>query len=173
MKKTVSLILVLVLIAAFGAVAQDKNAETATNVKWFDPANCDFCKNLIEDPHLMENMTHEFHDISNGCVSITTVKPEYREAYNKAMDAMMKLAKEMEDGTRNPMDVKMDGSCQAYGMLQMAGAKTEYVLSDNADVMVMTSDNPETVKKIHEYAERNRAELAIWRAEQVAKGAKK
>lgn len=172
MKKTVSLALVLVLIAALGVVAQDKKAETPTNVKWFDPANCEFCKNLVENPELLKNMTHDYHDINNGAVAITTVKPEYRDAYNKAMAAMMTLAKDMEDGKRNPMEVKMDGQCQAYGMLMMAGAKVEYVQSEPADLMVMTSDNPETVKKIHEFAERNRAEMAIWKAEQVAKTAK-
>jgi len=171
MKTVVSLALVLVMIAAMGAVAEDMKADMS-KTKWFDPANCEFCKHLLDNPDLLEHMTHDYYDISNGAVAITTVAPEYRDAYNKAMAAMIALGTDMESGKRNPMEVKMDGQCQAYGMLMMAGAKTDYVQSKAADVMVMTATDEETVKKIHDFAEKNRAEMAVWKAEQVAKDQK-
>ncbi len=168
MKKVMAIVLAIVLVAAIGAVAEDMKADMGAT-KWFDPANCEFCKHMIENPELLSHMTHDYYDIHNGTVAITTVAPEFRADYKKAMDAMMALAADMESGKRNPMEVKMDGQCQAYGMLMMAGAKADYVTSDKADVMVMTANDEETVKKIHDFAERNRAEMAVWKAEEVAK----
>lgn len=167
MKKAVSLALVLVLLAAIGVVAEDMKPEMGT-VKWYDPANCEFCKNLVENPKLLDSMTHEYFDVANGALSITTVKPEYRDAYKKAMEAMMALANDMQTGKRNPMEVKMDGQCQAYGMLMAAGAKAEYVQSNAADVMLMTASDEATIKQIHDFAERNRTEMAEWKAEHKA-----
>lgn len=164
MKKALCLALLFVMIAVIGAVAEDMKADMG-GPKWFDMEDCEFCKHLMDDPHLMEHMTWEWHDISNGAMSIATVEPEYRESYMKAMGAMETLAKEMETGKRNPMEVKMCGQCQAYGMLVMGGAKAEYVQSAAADVSLITSNDEAMVKKIHDYAERNRTELAKWNEE--------
>ena len=172
MKKTVSLALVLVLIAAIGVIAEDMKPEMSTNPKWFDMENCEFCKNLMENPKLMDNMTWEWHNISNGAMSIATVKPEYKEAYEKAMASMEALANDMQTGKRNPMEVKMCGQCQAYGMLVMGGAKAEYVRTGVADISLITSDDEAMVKKIQEYAEHNRTEMVKWHEEHMMEEAK-
>jgi hypothetical protein len=66
----------------------------------------------------------------------------------------------MEKGEVNPMAVKMCGHCQAYGKLAMAGAHLEAVYGDAAEVSLMTSDDPEVVAMIHEFAQRNIDEMA-------------
>jgi hypothetical protein len=170
MKKVLTIVMALTLIAAMGALAADEKADMAmAGSKWFDMPNCEFCKNLIEDEHLLENMTWEHHDITNGCLTITTVSPEYMDSYKKAQDAMMTVGEEMQSGKRNPMEVKMCGHCQAYGGLMMAGAKTEYVKGDAAEIVLMTADDEATIKKIKEFAEKNRVELAKWKAEMMEK----
>jgi hypothetical protein len=124
--------------------------------------NCAFCKHLLKDPKLLDNMTWEHHDISNGLVSITTVKPEFRKSYQEAMAAMEDLGAKLEKGEVDIKDLKLCGSCQFWGMLEQMGAKIEFVKGKMADVVIMTSDNPEVVKKIKEYGQRTREELAKW-----------
>jgi ABC-type sugar transport system ATPase subunit len=70
------------------------------------------------------------------------------------------VAKKMQAGELNMAEVTMCGHCQAYGKLMMMGAKSEYVQSDLADIVLLTSDNPETVKEIKAFAQRNRDEMA-------------
>ncbi len=127
---------------------------------WFDMQGCAFCKNLVKDPALMKNMTWEHYDISNGVVTITTVKPEARKSYIEARTAMMEIGKKLETGQLTMDKVPMCGHCQAYGKLMMMGAKMEWVEGSQADVTMMTSDKPEVVKEIKAFAQKNRDEMA-------------
>jgi len=143
----------LLFLAVTVSMAQDKPQEKP----WFDMKNCDFCKNLMVDSMLLPNLVWEHHDISNGLMTVTIVKPEYKASYQTAMDAMNKLSQEMAQGKK---DVKMCGSCQAYGGLMMAGAKVENVHGDWGDVALITSDKPEVQKMIKDYGQRTRDEMA-------------
>jgi hypothetical protein len=152
MRKSTLLTVLLVFVVCAAVVADD--------VKWFDMKGCAFCKNLTKDPKLMENMSWENHDISNGNVTITTVKPDYKPAYLEAQKAMMELGMKMEKGELKPDEVPMCGHCQNYGKLMEAGAKFEYVPGEAAEVVIIWSDNPEVVKQIKEFGKRNRDEWA-------------
>ncbi len=143
----------LMILAATSSVAQEQPKEKP----WFDMKNCDFCKNLLVDSMLMSNIVWEHHDISNGLMAVTLVKPEYMGSYQKAMDAMNKLGQEM---TQGKTDVKMCNFCQAFGALMMAGARIENVHGDWGDVTLITSDNPETQKMIKDFGKRTRDEMA-------------
>ncbi len=149
-KRAIYLGTAVVLLACLGLVAQDEKP-------WFDMKNCEFCSNLCKDPHLLENMTWNHYDISNGLMSITTVKPEYRESYLEAQKAMQALGEEMMAGKK---EVKMCGMCENYGKLSGLGAKVEVINAKEGDVVLMTSDNPEVVKLIHEHGQRTREEMA-------------
>ncbi len=127
---------------------------------WFDMQGCAFCKNLVKDPALLKNMTWEHIDISNGAVSITTVKPEFKKSYMEAQAAMMEVGKKLQSGELKPEQVPMCGHCQAYGKLVQMGAKTEFIQGTAADIWLMTSDKPEVVKEIKMFAQRNRDEMA-------------
>ena len=78
--------LLAALLAAVLAMAGEK--------PWFDMENCDFCKHLMTDPHLMENMNWEQYELSNGLLVVTTVKPEYVESFEMAMKEMKNLGVE-------------------------------------------------------------------------------
>jgi hypothetical protein len=133
------------------------SASVAEEKPWFDMENCSFCKTLTEDPGLLDNMTWEHHDIANGALSLTMVNDEFKESYLKAQKKMEKLGMEMAGGKA---EVHMCGHCEAYGGFMMLGAKFEVVESGAGWIILMTSDKPEVIKKIHEFAQRNRDELA-------------
>ncbi len=154
-------ILVTVLLAfglSVGVIAGEDQ-------KWFDMENCSFCKHLVKDPELLKNMTWEHHDIPKGAVAITTVAPEYKKTYLAAQQAMQDLGMRMQNGEVKPADVKMCGHCMHYGHLMASGATIDYVSGEAAEVTIIWSDTPETVEKIHDYAQRNREELAKWEEE--------
>lgn len=163
--KKVALLAVLVLsvglvVATFAEEATEEATEKAVETPWFDMENCAFCKHLLKDPKLMENMTCEYHDVSNGLLMVTTVNPECKKSYDEAMQAMMDLGAKLDKGEVDAKDIKMCGSCQHWGMLEEMGAKFEHIQGKTADIMLMTSDKPEAVTKIKEYGQRNREELA-------------
>ncbi len=168
MKKIGVCMLALVIGLATVAVAgmEEKAADAPA---WFDMQNCEFCKHLVTDEKLLENMTWEHHDISNGVLSITTVAPEFKESYKKAQAGMMAVAQSMESGEKTMADIKMCGHCQQYGMLMFGGAKFDYVQGKGADVVVITSADPEMVKKIKAFGERNRVEHAKWETMETPK----
>jgi hypothetical protein len=168
MKKTsVFAVLVLAVAVAVAAFAQEATKK-AVETPWFDMENCSFCKHLLKDPKLLDNMTWEHLDISNGLLCITTVKPEYKKSYDEAMQAMMDLGQKLEKGEVDWKDIKMCGSCQHWGMLEKMGAKFEHIQGKTADITLITSDNPEVVKKIKEYGRRNREEMAKMEKEKKA-----
>lgn len=158
----------MLLCLAFMSFAGDEgheghaHATADIDTPWFDMPNCDFCKNLIKDDQLLNNMTWEHHEIHNGFVTITTVKSDYKSSYMEAMGAMMQLGNDMETGKCNPAEVKMCNYCKNYGMLIEAGAKYDYVMGGAADVTIITSDNPETIEKIKRFFKRTIMELAKW-----------
>jgi hypothetical protein len=148
--KAASILVALALVFwALPAVAQEK--------PWFDMQNCDFCKFLVKDSNLLKNMLWEHHDLSNGLLVVTAVKPESKAAYEEAMAGMAKMGEEMAKGKT---DVKMCGHCEYFGKLMMSGVKIENIATSVGDITLMTTDNPETLKMICEYGRRNKEELA-------------
>jgi hypothetical protein len=158
MKRTMALpaiVGVVILIMAAFVFAEEP--------AWFDMEKCEFCRHLTKDPNLMENMTWKHYEISNGLLVVTTVKPEYKESYNKAVAAMQKLGQEMMAGTKT--DVVTCGHCQYYGKMMEAGAKFESVKTDWGDIDLITTDNPETLTMIRQYAKNNDEAMAAMEAE--------
>ncbi len=152
-KEKLAFIAVVVLLFAALLYAADEKP-------WFDMKNCEFCKNLLDDPKLLDNMTWKIYDISDGILTVSTVKPEYQKSYDKASKAMETIGMKMMSGEINPMDVKMCGSCEYYGKLMMMGAKMETIKTDNGDITLMRSDKPELVKMIQEYGHRSNEAMA-------------
>jgi len=145
---------VLIALGALFLITAISNAEEPA---WFDMENCAFCKHLIENPDLLDNMTWEQYNISDGIVEVTMVKDEYKEAYHKAIKGIEQTAQEMAAGKQG---LKMCGHCRYYGMMMMAGAKMETVEASVGDITLITSEDPETVKMIQEYAKKNKEEMA-------------
>jgi hypothetical protein len=128
---------------------------------WFDMENCAFCSNLIEDPKLLDNMVWEHHEISNGIVTVTTIKPEFLESYRKASAAMDAVGKRIAAGEQVPMC----GMCQSMGSFFMKGAKMDYVETSVGDVMLLTSSDSTVVAEIKAWAKRTNDEMAKMEAE--------
>ena len=143
-------------------------AWAGVDTPWFDMEHCDFCKHMTKDPKLMDNVTWEQHEIANGIMIITTVKPEFKASYKEATDAMMKLAHDLETGKVDMKDLTLCGSCQYYGKLEEAGAKIEYIFANPCDITLFTSENPEVVDMIKKYGQRNQEEMAKWEAKRAA-----
>jgi hypothetical protein len=173
MMKTMVLMTALFFLGA-ALVTAGEQAEKAGGMAWFDLENCAFCKHLTKDPQLMDNVKWENYDISNGVITITIVKPEFKKAYMEAEMAMMDLGKKMEAGEISPEKVKMCGHCQAYGKLLTMGANMEHAQGDLAEVMIITSDKPEVVAEIKAFSKRNQEEMAkMEKTEQMKKTEKK
>jgi hypothetical protein len=147
--RLIRLSLVAVLLLVLSAAAQEK--------PWIDMENCAFCKCLTEDPHLLENMSWEYHDIDNGLMIVTAVAPEFKESYLKAQKAMEALAMQMASGKT---DIKTCGHCDYFGHLMAVGAHFENIQSKVGHIMLITSEKPEVLDMIREFARRNREELA-------------
>ena len=151
MQKSKLMIAVIIALMFIGSmlVAEDK--------PWFDLENCSFCKHLTKDPDLLKNMTWDNYEIDNGIIMVTSVKPESKAAYMEAMKAMEAVGESMMQGN---MDVKMCGQCEYYGTLMMAGAKFQHVDAGVADILLITSDDPELVTKIKYFGTKNKEEMA-------------
>jgi hypothetical protein len=109
--------------------------------------NCAVCKPLMAEPNLMQHMKWDTHTIATGMVSITTVHPDYEEAYARAHTAMMAAVAKLEGGA--PMD--LCPFCQGMTRLMEAGAKIENVEGAGAHVMVVTSQDPAVIQQIHDH----------------------
>ncbi|MCK4633068.1 MAG: hypothetical protein KAT79_07325 [candidate division Zixibacteria bacterium] len=149
MRLTIIIGLAAVLLMTAAVVGEEE-------APWFDMENCGFCKFLLEDPELLPNTTWEHHHISNGAVSVTTVKEGFKESLAKAMAQMDETGKRMEAGE----EVPMCGMCQAWGALMAKGAKFELVETIHGDVVLTTGDTPELIAEIQAFATRTTEELA-------------
>jgi hypothetical protein len=109
--------------------------------------NCALCKPLMAEPNLMQNMKWDTKKIATGMVSITTVPPDFEQAYARAHSAMMANVAKLEAGT--PMD--LCPFCQGMNKLAAAGAKIENIDGAGAHVMVVSSQDPAVIQKIHEH----------------------
>jgi len=166
MKRTTLLVVGLLIAGLTVAYAGE-----GTEAPWFDMENCAFCKNVVAEPGLLEAMTWKNYDITSGVMTVTTVKPDHKEAYMRAHRKMEELGTKMMNGEVNPTTVKMCGHCQAYGAFMMKGVVFDYVQADFGDVVLMTSASPETVAEIRQFAKRNEEETKKMKKEMKAKKA--
>ena len=137
----------LAVLLLAGAVA-------AGEMAWFDMDNCAMCSNISSNTKLMKNISWDQYPISNGIVSVTTVKAYYVDDYRKAHAKMVEMGTQLQSGER----MEMCGSCMALGMCMMTGPSQEYVETPNGDIWILTSDDEKVVTALHEWAERNKKE---------------
>ncbi|MFQ5608594.1 MAG: hypothetical protein ACE5GA_11665, partial [Candidatus Zixiibacteriota bacterium] len=105
---------------------------------------------------LMENMTCEHHLIGSGFMTITTVNPDYTEAFNRSMDKMKEMGAKLAKGEK----ANLCGYCVSHGSLMMAGAKIENLETGVGYIMLATSSDPKLVEKIHAHGQRTIDEYA-------------
>jgi hypothetical protein len=151
MKRLISLTLIALFVAT---------AIYAGDMSWFDMENCAMCSNM--SPELIESLSWEQVDISNGIVCITTVQNgKYLDAYRTAHAKMVETGMRLQKGEK----LEVCGSCTALGMCMMKMPHQEYAETSSGDVWILTSDKPEVVKDLHAWAKRNREEMAMMQSE--------
>ncbi len=131
------------------------NYVNAGDEPWMDAKNCDFCANMMSQEGLMKNMTWEQHKISNGLMSVTTVKPEYLDSFKSAMAGMEKTSAAMKAGEK----VSACNMCKEMGAILMGGANKENVETKNGMVCLMTSSDAEMVTKIQAWGTKTTDEM--------------
>ncbi len=148
MSRRILIISLVALVAAGVSVAGEEGA-------WFDMQNCAMCQNLTDVEGMIDNISWKQYNINAGIVSIANVDGEYLTQYRTAHEGMSKTGERMMGGEK----LDMCGSCTALGMCFMKGAQAEYVETDTGDLMILTSDDPELVKELQQWAARNTEEM--------------
>ncbi|MDZ4723382.1 MAG: hypothetical protein SGI97_05715 [candidate division Zixibacteria bacterium] len=139
----------LVIAAGMMVMADEK--------PWLDLENCAYCKQFTAQPGLMEHCHHEYHNISNGVVSIFTVEKDYQDKMAAAMLGMQKVGEDIGKGT-GAVPV-LCGHCEAYGKFMMSGkVNSEEVKSGLMTMALMTSSDSATVAELHAFGEKSNAE---------------
>lgn len=162
--KKISTLVVLALVVALGSYAtadhheeaEGQHADGHSHSKWFDAPNCDICKPWTAHPDLMMSTDWETHTIENGMVMVSVVPKDKLETYNAVCKQMDATIEKMKTGQHQPKG--LCGFCEAMGGLVMAGAKVEKVETAFGNITLVTADNAEAVKKIHEVAKRTQEE---------------
>ncbi len=141
------------LFLSFAALLPLAVSSSPTREKlWFDSENCAFCSTLTRDPNLMKNMSLEYRDLTNGLLILATVKPESRASYARAREEMNNIGKEMMQGK----NITTCGHCETYGKILQAGANYESIATDSGDATIFTTDKPELLGTIRDFARRSR-----------------
>lgn len=144
-----------IIVASFVALLV-AGVGSAGEKPWFDMENCAMCEGMVKTPGLMESITWEQYDISNGIVCVNTVPKGNLEAYRAAHKHMEETGARLQKGEM----LNLCGSCTALGAVMMKGVKEDYVQTKNGDVWIVTSDKPEVVAELHGWAKRNKDEMA-------------
>ena len=58
--------------------------------------------------------------------------------------------------------MELCGFCDSYGALKQAGAKEQEITTDFGMITMLTSDDSDLVKKIHDHADRTIKEFAAF-----------
>ncbi len=144
------------LLLASAAMAQEK--------AWFDFEHCDMCKNFTGNPDLMKGMTCESHNVANGMMSVTIVKPELVASLREAMAKCNAMGEKLMAGEK----FNLCGSCEAMGTLMARGAKYEEIELQNGGVMLLTSADAAVVADIHKWTDRTNEEMKKFMESQAA-----
>ena len=121
---------------------------------WFDMQNCGICKCMGDHMDIMGDITWETHKLPNGVMSVSVIPDEHKATMKEAHDKMMGAVKRFEEG--ESMD--LCGHCESYGELLGMGAQKHEIESSIGTITIMTSDDPEVVKKIHAHTDRSNEE---------------
>lgn len=152
----------MILFVLAGLAATLALAQTAEK-PWFDMENCAFCKEIAKQPGLMEHMSHEYHNISTGIVSVSYIDGDYKGAFKKAQEGMMAVAQNMKPGQMPAMCQH----CSMIGEFMMKGVKMDEVQSKDCIIFIYSSTDSATVAQIQEFGRRSAEEGAKIKAKML------
>jgi len=146
MRKLMMLVFVLFVAAAFAGEGNDDK-------KWFDMNDCEICKTMAAHKDVMAKMKWEVHKIHNGSLSISVVPVELKPVMEKAHQHSEAVIKRLEGGET----MELCGYCTGLGELFTSGAKKTDLDTVGGKIMMVTSDDPTTVKAIHAHVDKTKA----------------
>jgi hypothetical protein len=165
MRKSVVLVLSLLLVGAVGLIAGDH--EKQSDQPWFDMENCGMCKHLKSEAGLMDHMTWENYKIGTGMVSVTTVEPGWEDKYEKVNQKMAATGEKLMKGEQ----MHLCGMCTDFGRIMMTGkVKSDELHTEGGHIWTVTSTDPEVIKMIHAHCDRTNAEYAKMMEQEAHEG---
>jgi hypothetical protein len=125
---------------------------------WLDLQNCEICKCMGEDMEMMQHVTWETHKIDNGMLSASVIPEQYQAKMDELHKQMHAQGEKLQSGEK----MALCGFCESWGELMKAGAKEQQIKTDFGMIGMLTSDDPQLVKKIHAHADRTIKEFAAY-----------
>lgn len=163
--KIVTRTLIVTLVAWMAsAVSADDNKDE----KWFDMEHCAMCKHMAEHPDLVTKIKCETHVIDNGMLMVSNIPKDQQAAMEAVHKKMGETIAELTSGKELPLC----GFCSGFGKLMEAGAKNQDIKTSMGTISLLTSDKPEVIKKIQEFAKRTQTEYEKMQHEMQAKAGK-
>ncbi len=153
--RTVSMLGLLAIGVTLGTFAWADHHEGDHNHGFFDAAACDICKPWAENPQLMMGTKWETHTTKSGMLMVATAPAGQMEKFSEVCKKMDATVAKISSG-EEPKG--LCGFCEAMGGLMQSGAKMEKVETAFGNITLVTSDNPQTVSKIHAVAKQAQAE---------------
>lgn len=170
MKKTLLLVLGLLLVTAFLVWASgEKQAQVSPEQMMaqmkVDFAKCAVCKSMIPymDQAWWMNMKHEVHNLKNGVMVIHSYPAATEQELadiHKMCSTMSQACVGMNKMSEKETAGKLCQHCQEMSGLLKMGAKQEMVLTNTGSIGLITAEKPETVKKIYAMADKWRQMFA-------------
>ena len=154
--KKFSLVTLLAIGVALGSFAwADHHEGDHKHSNWFDAGACDICKPWSENSQLMMSTKWETHTTKSGMMMVAIAPEGQKDAFDATCKKMDANVKKIMAGAEPK---GLCGFCQAMGGLMEAGSEMEKVKTSFGTVTLVTSGNPEAVKKIHAVAKRSQEE---------------
>jgi hypothetical protein len=150
--------LMIIFAVAFSASAGDQ--------RWMEMDKCEICRPMAQEPELMENTIWEHHSISNGLVSVTTVKEDVKALYTKTHEKMAAAVSRVLAGEK----VEQCVMCSSLSAIVAKGLKMDYINTWQGNIVIMTSDDPEVVAEIQAWGKRTMDELHTFAAKHEGHG---
>jgi hypothetical protein len=147
--RTVIAVAFLGLLACVVAVS----AEQQNDALLAEMKKCAICKEMAENPKLMSQVSWETHKIDNGALSVSTVPKESVKQMAALHEKMMKNVEKAKSDLQSGKKVEMCSFCEGMGELEKSGAKIQTIHTSTGAVSLITSPDPEVVKKIHAHAD--------------------
>ena len=151
MKKTLLTLLAVAMLST-NVFAVDDGDDT----QWFDMMSCGICQHMQPILPHMQKFKWDSKATKHGLITITIVPDDLKEQWGKCKTSMDATIKELESGK----EVKCCGFCQSFGSLIEAGAEKEEIKTAAGEIMLLTSNDPKVVKKIHAHVKKTEAEKA-------------
>lgn len=138
----------------FNEVSAQDEKKQDKEIAWFDLDHCEICQNMASMKDDMHKIKWDVHMLDNGMLMVSVVPRKMKEAMAKADEGVQATVKKLEAGEQ----LDMCGFCQTYGELMGMGANIKDLKTVGVNITVITSSDPEVVKKIQAFGKQSKVE---------------